>query len=125
MRDPTPGSCLALRIEHTPHAFRAIEQELATVVAEQTALLLHDQDPTTTAHEFDDRIRDALASRELIAQGQGVLMERLGVNARDAYLTLRRDAVEIATSLRGQAAYLVAETQNRPGAPEEDGPPDE
>jgi hypothetical protein len=52
-------------------------------------------------------------------------MERFGVNANDAYLTLRRNSAEISTSLRRQAAYVVAETQKRPLAPQPDGPADE
>jgi anti-anti-sigma factor len=98
-----------------PGSFDAVHRELAERFAEQAALVL-DATDAATAHEFDARIRDALASRDVIAQGQGVLMERLGIDARDAYRTLRRDATEIATTLRRQAAFVVAESQPRPAA---------
>ena len=116
--DDQPTGALNL-YSRTPHAFLPIHQDLANVFASQTAMLLHEPSPTPE-REFDDRIHDALASRDTIAQAQGILMERLGTDARNAYITLRRDSVRTSTPLRTGAANIVAETQTTPAPPDPD-----
>jgi GAF domain-containing protein len=108
--DDQPVGALNL-YSRTPDAFPPIHQDLATVLATQIAVLLHEPAPTT-GHEFDDRIQDALASRDIIAQAQGVLMERLGTDAGNAFVILRRDSVKTSTPMHVRAADIVAETQN-------------
>ena len=76
---------------------------------------------STAAHEFDDRVNEALSSRDIIAQAQGVLMERLGVDAHNAYLALRRDSVLTSTPLRKRASNIVAETQEGRAPADSDG----
>jgi len=109
--DGRPAGALNL-YSRTAHAFAPIHEEFASVVAEQTAMLLAEPG-STTAIGFDDRIRDALASRDGIAQAQGILMERLGVDARTAYATMRRDAARTSTRLGTRAREIIAEAEGR------------
>ena len=97
----------------TPESFEPIHQGVASLFAAQAALLLHEPDDPATSHEFDERVHDALASRDVIAQAQGILMERLDVDANAAFVTLRRDSVRTSVPLRVQAGDIVAETQER------------
>lgn len=121
--DHQPRGALNL-YSHTPRVFLPIHKDLANVFARHTAMLLNEPD-FTEAGEFDDRIRDALASRDIIAKAQGVIMERLGTDARTAYTTLRRDSVRTSTPLRIGAGNVVAETQQSPAPPDPDGPANE
>jgi anti-anti-sigma factor len=108
----------------TPHSFLSIDQDLASAFATQMAVLLHEPD-LATARELDQGIHDALMSRDIIARAQGVLMERLHVDARTAYSALRRQSVDTCTPLRTGAATIVAETQPRSAPPVSDGIADE
>jgi anti-anti-sigma factor len=71
---------------------------------------------TSTARAFESRVRDALASRDVIANAQGVLMERLGLRADEAFDVLRQDAVEASDPLRECALRVLGETRRTVGA---------
>lgn len=118
--DDQPAGALNL-YSRSPQAFLPTHQDLATVLAAQAAMLLGEPDPTT-GRDLDDRIHDALSSRDVIAQAQGILMERLDVDARTAYATLRRDAVRTSTPLRARAGSIIAETQQRSASPHSEVP---
>jgi anti-anti-sigma factor len=107
--DHRPTGALNL-YSRTVSAFPVVEQELANLLAAQTSLVLDETGPPT-AHGFDRSIDDALSSRDVIAQAQGVLMERLGLGAEDAYLALRRESVRTSVPLRNRADEIVAQTQ--------------
>jgi anti-anti-sigma factor len=121
--DDQPMGALNL-YSRTPHSFLPIHLDLANVFATQTAILLQEPE-LTTGREFDDRIQDALASRDIIAQAQGVLMARLGTDADAAYVALRRDSVRTSIPLRAGAGKIVAETQPRSAPPHTNGPANE
>jgi AmiR/NasT family two-component response regulator len=61
--------------------------------------------------ELTRRLNEALVNRAIIAQAQGVIMQRSGVGADDAYTLLRRWSVTSGRPLREEAADLVASTQ--------------
>jgi AmiR/NasT family two-component response regulator len=55
-------------------------------------------------------IRDALRTRQIIAQAQGVLMEREGIAEDIAYRRLRLFSQETGRPLRDRAVEVVAST---------------
>jgi anti-anti-sigma factor len=114
-----PAGALNL-YSRTPDAFRTSDRALASEFATFTAMLLH-QLERTTAQQFEGRIRDALISRDVIARAQGVLMERLEVDAQDAYDTLRRDSAKSSIPLRQRALDIVEETQDHADAHDPEG----
>lgn len=89
-------------------AFGPAEQELAALFATQASGILTQAGVDVAAGEAGHRLEDALRSREVIAQAQGVTMERSGVSADDAYATMRRSARQAGVPMRQMAADLVA-----------------
>ncbi len=83
-----------------PHAFDAESVEMALVVATHTALawsmLRHDQ-----------QLRSALASRDVIGQAKGILMERFAVDAVRAFELLSRLSQDSNTPVVEIARRLV------------------
>lgn len=66
------------------------------------------------------RFLGALRAREVIAQAQGVLMERDGLAEHDAYTALRRLSLENGRPLQERAEHIVDSTR-RPDALGPDG----
>jgi len=61
--------------------------------------------------ELGRRLPDALLGSEVIAQAQGVLMERTGLGPEEAADALRRSALYARASIRDRAIDLVASTR--------------
>jgi anti-anti-sigma factor len=93
------------------------EQELAALFASQASGILADAGLETGADHANWRLQEALSSREVIAQAQGVIMERAGVSAGAAYATLRRSARRAVKPVRQTAMDFVGSTL-REGPPE-------
>jgi AmiR/NasT family two-component response regulator len=74
------------------------------------------------AHDAEDRrldnLQDALVTREVIGQAQGILMERERITPDQAFAVLRRASQHLNVKLRVVAQALV-DTGERPqtGAP--------
>jgi anti-anti-sigma factor len=98
-------------------AFGPAEQELAALFAAQAAGILADAAVDVGADPASERMQDALSSREVIAQAQGVIMERGGVSASAAYGMLRRCARRSVKPVRDTAVDFVASSL-RVGRPE-------
>lgn len=60
----------------------------------------------------DAQFRSALASRDVIGQAKGMLMERFGVNAVEAFELLKRLSQDSNTPLHDIAQRLTSETRN-------------
>jgi hypothetical protein len=72
---------------HRAHAFNAGAVTLGDVLAAQCATVM------SSAIEIEG-LRTALASRDTIGQGTGILMERYGVNGAEAFDLLRTTSQE-------------------------------
>ena len=104
----------------TPGTLTQQAQDLAALFAGQASMVL--------SYAGDDagggpapRSGDALRARTLIAQAQGVLMEREHVGAGEAFTALRRAARQADTTLVREAAQTVASADpDRPPTLEED-----
>jgi hypothetical protein len=96
-----------------PLAFGAVDRARGLVLAGLAGLALS----VAQAHEEEVRraenLRQALVTRELIGQAQGILMERERITAEQAFDILRRASQHLNTKLRGVAQDLV-ETGERP-----------
>jgi hypothetical protein len=66
-----------------PHAFNAESVELGTVYATHIAL-------AWSMMRREDQFRSALASRDIIGQAKGVVMERFNLDSVEAFELLRR-----------------------------------
>jgi hypothetical protein len=96
-----------------PAAFGAVDRARGVVLASLAALAL----TVAEAHDEEVRraenLRQALATRELIGQAQGILMERERITADQAFDILRRASQHLNTKLREVAQRLV-DTGERP-----------
>jgi len=72
----------------TSMAFAPKDQELASVFAAEASLILASAGVDVTDEQLSARRNEALATRRVIAQAEGVIMEREGVEADDAYSML-------------------------------------
>jgi GAF domain-containing protein len=100
-----------------PSAFSVQDQELAAAFAAQASSLLDDAAANLSDDELSIRFQRALRAREVIAQAQGVLMERGGVSENDAYGALRRLSLGSGRPLSERAANIVASTRQSPADP--------
>jgi hypothetical protein len=103
----------------TPSAFSVRDQELAAAFAVQASSLLSDAEADLGDDELSIRFQGALRTREVIAQAQGVLMERDGISENDAYGALRRFSLGNGRPLSERAENIVASA--RRGAIDPDG----
>lgn len=99
----------------TPGAFDEACLATAALVASHAAIAIG------SAHRVAD-LTDAIASRDVIGQAKGILMERKGIDGREAFDMLVRSSQDTNIKLRDVAAWLVAETvQRRSPRPERSG----
>jgi anti-anti-sigma factor len=91
-----------------PAAFTIKDQDLALVFANQASTLLAEAQVDVTDHQLDGRLGEALRTRELISQAQGIIMEREGVGEQTAYTVLRRTSIRDGTPLRLRAQDIVS-----------------
>jgi GAF domain-containing protein len=96
-----------------PLAFGAVDRARGVVLAGLAGLALS----VAAAHDEElrraDNLRQALVTRQLIGQAQGILMERERITAEQAFDILRRASQHLNTKLREVAQELV-ETGERP-----------
>jgi len=96
-----------------PGAFSAVDRAKAAILASLAGLALS----TARSHEDEERraenLHAALATREVIGQAQGILMERERVSSGQAFDVLRRASQHLNRKLRDVAQDLV-DTGERP-----------
>ena len=102
----------------TPWAFTLRDRELAAALAVRTSSLLSDADLSPIADELSIRFQGALRTREVIAQAQGVLMEREGISEQDAYVALRRFSLGNGRPLYERAENIVTSARRSPTDPD-------
>jgi anti-anti-sigma factor len=92
-------------------AFAPNDQKLASVFATEASVILTEAGADVTDDQLSSRFQEALRTREVIAQAQGVIMERDGVGEDGAYSDLRRFSIWNGTPLRQRAQDVVHSTQ--------------
>jgi anti-anti-sigma regulatory factor len=93
-----------------PSAFSAADQRLASTFASEASHILTDAHVDLTGEQRSARFRDALQVRQVIAQAQGVIMEREGISEDDAYTVLRIFSQRSGRSLFSRAEEIIAST---------------
>ena len=98
-----------------PGAFGAADRALAGTFAAVAAAALQ-------AAQTEEQLESAVASRTLIGQAQGVIMERYGLSAPNAFSVLSRISQDSNTKLAEVAQQIVA-TRRIPGVDVSSAPP--
>lgn len=98
----------------TVAAFAPKDQELASVFAAEASNVLAYAGLDITDEHLAHRLGQALLTRQLIAQAQGVMMERDGVDQDRAYTRLRRISIGLGRPLREQAEAVLETTRRSP-----------
>ena len=96
-------------------AFGLDEERLAAVFAEEASVVLARFGLGAPEELLGGRLKGALRSREVIAQAQGVLMERWRIDETAAFDQLRRSSQGDGRPLRERAEEILAST----GGPDE------
>lgn len=82
----------------------------AKLFAEQAAVVIANSVAYTAAVAANDQLREALESREVIGRATGILMEREGCSAEDAFEILRAVSMRTNRKVRQVAVDVVAAT---------------
>jgi hypothetical protein len=94
-------------------AFSSDARQLAATFAAEASVILTDAGVDVSDQARSDQFQEALQVRQTIAQAQGVIMEREGVSAEDAYTVLRIYSQQSGRSLLSRA-HEVADSSRRP-----------
>ncbi len=98
-----------------PRAFAEDDQSLAMRFATEASAILTEAGVDISDDRRSERFQASLRSREVIAEAQGVLMEREGISEEEAYTVLRVHSQRTGISLRAWAEEITGST--RPGHP--------
>lgn len=98
----------------TPAAFTATDQKLASVFATEVSTILTDAGMDLAHDQRAGQVTEALLTRQVIAQAQGVIMQRDGVGEDAAYSALRRMSLVSGMTLREEADYVLAVASTPP-----------
>jgi GAF domain-containing protein len=85
----------------------AADRDHALVLAAHAATAIAAVQARTAAELRESQLREALRSRDVIGQAKGVLMERRGLSADEAFDVLRRTSQDLNVKLREVAETLV------------------
>ncbi len=102
--DASRGAALSLYARY-PRAFGALDRAKGVILAAMAGLALSAAE--AHAEEARDTIQAALATREMIGQAQGILMERERITADQAYDILRQASHHLNNRIRDVAQALV------------------
>jgi hypothetical protein len=106
----------------TAAAFAPKDQELASIFATETSIILRDAGVAISDEQLTRRIQEAMVSREIISLARGIIMGRDRCSSDDAFAALRRISQETNAPLRDCAAEIVISTQDLPLAASSDAP---
>lgn len=98
-----------------PRAFGNDDQSLAMRFATEVSAVLTDAGVDVSDDRRSERFQASLRAREVIAQAQGVIMDRQGITEEEAYTVLRVHSQRSGLSLRARAEEVIGST--RPGHP--------
>ena len=91
----------------TPAAFTPTDQKLASVFATEISTILADAGMDLAHDQRAGQVNEALLTRQVIAQAQGVIMQRDGIGEDAAYSALRRMSLESGMTLREEADHIL------------------
>ena len=91
----------------TVDGFDDTDSEIARLFAEQAAIVIANSAAYADAVTVNGQLNGALESRELIGQAKGILMEREGITADDAFLLLKEVSQRTNRKLRTVAQDVI------------------
>jgi GAF domain-containing protein len=91
----------------SPAGFSEDDVEIASLFASQAAIVIANSVAYTTARSANEQLRNALETREVIGQAKGILMEREGCSADEAFGLLRGVSQRTNRKLRDVAQDVV------------------
>jgi anti-anti-sigma factor len=100
---------------HTPRAFAARGQGLAAMFAAEASNVLTLAGTDVTEDELTGRVQGALRTREIIAEAQGIIMEREDIGDKEAFDVMRRSSRSSGQPLRETARDVVNSTHRTNG----------
>jgi GAF domain-containing protein len=89
------------------HAFDDHARDLALLLATHASLALANTDALTTAELRQVELRKAIDTRDVIGQAKGILMQRRGCTADEAFDLLRRTSQDLNIKLAHLAQLLA------------------
>ncbi|MEX2620416.1 MAG: GAF and ANTAR domain-containing protein [Egibacteraceae bacterium] len=92
----------------TSAAFTPTDRKLASVFATEISTILTDAGMDLADDQRTGRVNEALLTRRVIAQAQGAIMQRDGIDEDAAYTTLRRLSLVSGMTLREEADDVLA-----------------
>ena len=104
-----------------PRAYGATDRATGVIFATHAGIALAAVEARTEAHRVE-HLEQALSSRELIGQAQGILMERERITPDQAFDVLRRASQHLNVKLR-EVAQLLVDTGERPATGADTRPP--
>jgi GAF domain-containing protein len=94
-------------------AFDDDSQRIASIVAGQAGIALHHAHLYRSTVELAEQLQEALTSRAVIDQAKGILMERTGCDADQAFELLRQASQRMNRKVRDIAADLCRTAQEK------------
>jgi len=91
----------------SPEGLESADRDHALVLAAHAATAIAAVQGRTAAELRETQLLEALESRDVIGQAKGVLMERRGLSADEAFDVLRRTSQDLNVKLREVAVTLV------------------
>lgn len=114
LRRPPGGAIGALNIYgHGEGGFEDAEMKTAEVIAEHAAILVGNASALSGAVRVNQELRHAVASREIIGEAKGIIMERQKCTRDQAFEILRRASQRENRKLRELAEELVLRVEAR------------
>lgn len=90
-----------------PHGLDDVDVDQALLLATHASLALARTEAVTHAELREAQLRQAIASRDVIGQAKGIIMNRRGVPAGEAFEILRRTSQQLNVKLVELATNLV------------------
>jgi AmiR/NasT family two-component response regulator len=90
-----------------PYGLDHADRDAAMLLASFAGVVLHHSAARTAAELEVANLRKAIAARDVIGQAKGILMERRGYDADQAFDTLRHASQRLNVKLRDFAATLA------------------
>ncbi|GLZ53185.1 GAF and ANTAR domain-containing protein [Actinomycetospora sp. NBRC 106378] len=85
-----------------------VDRDMALIFATHAAIVLQGARAVEAAEMRAAQLQEAVRSRDVIGQAKGILMERRGLSADQAFDTLRRTSQELNVKLRDLATTLAS-----------------
>jgi hypothetical protein len=105
----------ALNMYSRDGGFSEDDTHTAEIIANHATLLLASVVALVGANHLNEQLRQALASREVIGEAKGIIMERQNCTRDEAFDILRRASQRENRKLRDLAEELVARVEARKG----------